>query len=681
MPDTLEKGCKWFFAPGVNYSIGPTDAAGQNFKGAWDSLVRECIQNSLDAVKDPNQPVIVKFDFKNMPIRSYTNFFELKTHIESCLTTFPDTAKAQYGQMLKLFDRIIGVGNNPMPYLQVSDYNTKGMAYDENNDSCNFSAFVRGLGVHGGDQTANGRGGSFGLGKSTFFKMSPIRTMIVSTYTSEGQYVFEGVSSLTTHNLNGEKLSHIGYYDNRNGNPVTDAEFIPARFVRKPDENGKTSSGTDIFIMGRKLEDGDMDIIKRQVLTHYWLSIYKGKLIVELAEANTIKEIIRKDKLQEMMEITFSSTIDNARNSINPRPYYDAVVNAEVSPICKHVKKKLLNLGDVELFLMKNKEAQKDRLTFFRLPCMIVMRRSTSQFNLRINNYGVYGVFVCSNNCGDRLLKHLENPAHDEWNEKNWTNSITNQIEPQAELVMDELREFLATEIETFCKTKGQNSLKMIGAGKYLYTIQDVVDNSDDDIESFGNGYIAGNNTSQEETGIRSSEFSDNYKCNTPDSLVGSRPGNITDKYGNAKVDSTDESNGQLHVKVQSPTNNRNKTNRKNKGGDTIKKASASDRSAEIVVPINFKVYASEEDGYIIHNICITTKQDVKSALIQLSSKGEDGRVDDELEIVNSFGSGLCKGMELHNVSLDNGNNMLKLQFSDNMKHSLYINVKSQNLI
>ena len=74
MSDTLEKGCKWFFAPRVNYNVGPTDAAGQNFRGAWDSLIRECIQNSLDAVKDSNQPVIVRLDFKNMPMRSYTNF-------------------------------------------------------------------------------------------------------------------------------------------------------------------------------------------------------------------------------------------------------------------------------------------------------------------------------------------------------------------------------------------------------------------------------------------------------------------------------------------------------------------------------------------------------------------------------------------------------------------------------
>ena len=44
-----EKGCEWYFAPGVNYNFGPTDAAGQNFEGSWESLIRECIQNSLDA--------------------------------------------------------------------------------------------------------------------------------------------------------------------------------------------------------------------------------------------------------------------------------------------------------------------------------------------------------------------------------------------------------------------------------------------------------------------------------------------------------------------------------------------------------------------------------------------------------------------------------------------------------
>lgn len=672
-----EKGCKWYFAPGVNYNVGPTDAAGQNFAGSWDSLIRETIQNSLDAVRDPSQPVVVRLSFRSMPMRNYMNFFGLRDHVKSCLDTFPDTARAKYGPMQEMFGHIMSEHNARMPYLQVSDYNTKGMAYDENNDSCNFSAFVRGLGVHGGDQNATGRGGAFGLGKSTIYTMSPIRTMMVSTYTSNGQYVFEGVASLTTHKMDDERYSHIGYYDNCDGHPITKAQYIPERFVRKADDGGVPRSGTDIFIMGRELEDGDLEDIKRQVLTHYWLSIYKGKLIVELAQTNELVDIINEVNLQEMMEATFNSMVDNARNSLNPRPYYEAVVNDKTAPGCKYITKELPQLGSVELYLMKNKDAQNDRLAFFRLPCMMVMRKSTSQLILRINNYGVYGAFVCLNDKGDKLLKQLENPAHNEWNEKNWRSPHNNRIEQKATQVMTELREFLASEIEEFCKTRGQASLKMIGAGKYLYTVQDVVENENDDVRRPEGGYVAGTNFVADETGSIATKSPEDMITNVPDVPVGLRPGNVTNLQGGATADSSDDKPNKLEVKVKTPTKKKNKTNKKNVDGDITKTATASDKPAAVIIPIEFKVYASKEAGRYVHNICISTEQDVESALVQFSAKREDGKIDKELEIVDSFGAGSCNGMELRNVVLKKGDNMLKVRFNDNMKHALNINVKS----
>ena len=202
------------------------------------------------------------------------------------------------------------------------------MAYDKEDDSCNFSAFVRGLGVHGGNVNANGRGGSFGLGKSTIYMMSPIRTMLISTTTENGQYVFEGVASLTTHNMDGERLSNIGYYDNQGGQPITEKEAIPNRFLRhKEDDGDGILSGTDIYVMGRTEDDGDIDDMIKSVLTHYWLSIYKGKLIVELINTKKDKITLDKGNLDKYMLEKFPSSVDNARSTLNPRPYYNCVVN------------------------------------------------------------------------------------------------------------------------------------------------------------------------------------------------------------------------------------------------------------------------------------------------------------------------------------------------------------------
>lgn len=332
-----EKECKWYFASGMNYSVGPTDAAGQNFKGSWDSLIRECIQNSLDAVLNKDKPVIIRLEFCRMPIKSYQNFFNLRQHIKACLNTFP-TAKEQYAPMLHYFEEIYSSSDAKISYLKISDFNTTGMSYERDDDSCNFSAFVRGIGVHGGDSKANGRGGSYGLGKSTIYMMSPIRTMLVSTFTDKGQYVFEGVASLTTHNMDGEKLSNIGYYDNQDGMPITYKDAIPDRFLRNEEDDGSILSGTDIYVMGRIEEDGDMDDIIKSVLTHYWLSIYKGKLIVELINTKKDKITLDKSNLNKNMLEKFPSGVDNAKKTLNPRPYYNCVVNvgSDSNSVCHY---------------------------------------------------------------------------------------------------------------------------------------------------------------------------------------------------------------------------------------------------------------------------------------------------------------------------------------------------------
>jgi hypothetical protein len=51
-----EKGCQWVFAPQEGgREDGPNDAMMQNFRSKpYNSLVRESLQNSLDAVNDLN---------------------------------------------------------------------------------------------------------------------------------------------------------------------------------------------------------------------------------------------------------------------------------------------------------------------------------------------------------------------------------------------------------------------------------------------------------------------------------------------------------------------------------------------------------------------------------------------------------------------------------------------------
>ena len=310
---------------------------------------------------------------------------------------------------------------------------------------------------------------------------------------------------------------------------------------------------------------------------------------------------------------------------------------------------------------------------------MMVMRKSSGQLRLGINSYGVYGAFVCVDKQGDHLLKNLENPAHDDWHEKHWRNPITNHIENMANAVMDELRSFLAEEIEEFCKVKGRESLKMLGAGKYLYTVQDLVENQDDDdVVSPDNGILAGSDYVDDETGVRGAEVDDDIETDTPTPPIGLRPGNVINTKGQAAPSKKTEKPGDITVMVTPPSKKRNKTKHKNHGGSKKLPGEDSDKQASTLVPVDFKIYASEEEGKIVHHVCLITEEEVEAALIHFTSNREDGKEDKELEIVDSYGAGAVDHMELHNVSLVKGNNMLKVCFNDNTKHAFVITVKHQ---
>ena len=74
----IELGCKWHFDPRGGQDQGPNDAKSIAFrKDSTAALVRESIQNSLDAVYDITKPVEVVFRFKKVT-KSLSEFFNLK---------------------------------------------------------------------------------------------------------------------------------------------------------------------------------------------------------------------------------------------------------------------------------------------------------------------------------------------------------------------------------------------------------------------------------------------------------------------------------------------------------------------------------------------------------------------------------------------------------------------------
>ena len=354
--NALECNCAWHFAKQQDASqdVGPNNAAAEHFTATpYPSLIRESIQNSLDVVLDKSQPLRMKFEFGKLRTNTFESFYKLRSHIEGVLLLYKDKARPQYEEMLSCFDLVYN-HQSVVEYIKVSDYNTKGMDYKPNDSP--FHAFVRAVGLTVKEEYSSG--GSFGFGKAAYFLMSPIHTVLVSTMTEDGKTFFEGAASLCTHlckDENGElvKYQHYGYYDNQNGKqPASKLEEIPNKFRRE-------EVGTDIYIMGvdgsNEKKNEAYDEMIKAALRHFWLAFMHGKLEVEIGDT-----LINSDTLDELMLSNFPDISDRIKSgeNYNPRPYYETVKNANTNKDYIQIDRQMPLLGNVSLFVWKNKDAR-----------------------------------------------------------------------------------------------------------------------------------------------------------------------------------------------------------------------------------------------------------------------------------------------------------------------------------
>lgn len=461
-----EKNCKWYFADQPNVQeVGPNNAMEQSFKNhPYAALVRESIQNSLDAVLDKSAPVQVVFSFKEMNGCDYPEFFGLKDHIKGCLDYYPnnDNAKAIYKPMMKFFAD--NTHHDCLGYIRVSDYNTKGMSYEKDKTDSPFYAFVRSAGVSAKDDTS--AGGSFGFGKAAYYLLSPISTIIVSTCTSSGDKFFEGASSLCTHTYKGKKKVAFGYYDDQDGKPISIEADIPAQFRR-------AEPGTDINILGFDMEyknEAVKEMIEA-VLRNFWLSILDGKLEVNVNDVVNITQ----NTIEGLMEEYFEGIEDNTRKAgyYNPRPYFNAVRFAQTSKNYLLFEKNLTLLGHVYFYVFKCKGAI-DKIAYMRAPQMLVYSQKHK------TNYGMYGVFYCNSEKGNDCLRNMENPAHNEWKVTNWRDG--KRQNPKARIVLREMDDFINDCLDKTFSLKDKIAIDIKGLEDFLY-IPTSFDEDDLDVE------------------------------------------------------------------------------------------------------------------------------------------------------------------------------------------------------
>ena len=658
-----EKECKWYFADQPNVQeVGPNNAMEQNFKRhPYASLVRESIQNSLDAVLDKSEPVRMEFSFKEMRGADYPNFFELREHIRGCIDYYSNNhnAKVIYEPMLRLFEN--NKLHDHLGYIRISDYNTKGMSYKEGDTNCNFYAFVRSAGVSSKDDKS--AGGSFGFGKAAYYLLSPISTIIVSTCTTNYDKFFEGSTSLCTHTYHGIKKVAFGYYDDQNGKPISDEAAIPAQFRR-------SDPGTDINILGfdMKYTDEAVKEMTEAVLRNFWMTIYNGKLEVKINDLINIT----KDNIADLMEEFFKETDDNTRKAgyYNPRPYFDAVRFVNTSKNYQFYEDTLPILGHVCFYVFKCKGAV-DKIAYMRAPLMLVYSQKNK------TNYGMYGVFICDDTTdgkGNDLLRNLENPAHNEWKTNNWR--VCGRTHRMGREVLRELNDFITECLKKTFSLKNKAAINIKGLEEFLY-IPSSFDDDEDHHEYEPQPEVL--------EGLPTGTVKDEGSSYTTD---------ITKDKDNPAISQRNNPPSTGHVLINQATKATNNTEggllsghgeatRKPKTKGIQKPGNASNTRAEdetgapglFATPINVpcRIFSQLENGNVYHYVVLHSDKDVGNVRLHFYAVGEEAS--EELKIAES-NTGNISGNVIRDVHLQEGRLRLKVRFTDNMKHAIKLSAE-----
>ncbi len=253
-----------------------------------DALVREAIQNSLDAsLPGEKVKVIIFFSSPSQyidPLRNEKYLKGLEKHLRA--------KKSGLAQKLDL--------NKPMNFLTIEDFGTRGLEgdirEDEDRESTgiknDFFYFWRNVGRAVEGTTARGR---WGLGKTVFQAVSRINSFFGLTIRkSDSRRLLMGQSVLKIHWCDGIRYAPYGYYgifDSDFCLPIERHEFIE-EFCKDFSVLRKIEPGLSIVIPFPE-EEITPDTVLRSVINQYFFPILGGDLSVVIVSGQS-KQILNE---------------------------------------------------------------------------------------------------------------------------------------------------------------------------------------------------------------------------------------------------------------------------------------------------------------------------------------------------------------------------------------------------
>ena len=439
---------KWTFPSANNTGTYGLRSYQEEFKdNPMFSLAKEICQNSLDAVDDESQPVVVEFNLSYLKKESFPKYDDFIDVLYSCKIFSKKTYKNT--DQLEFYNDAIGVmQNDEIPVLRISDFNTNGLTGSDNKDNSDWSNLVKAVGV---SDKGDGKGGSFGHGKFATFACSYLQTVFYSTCDIDGKEVSQGVARLSSfYNDSNDKTMGLGYFGDNNCEPMMETCNFDKTYKRDYDDHG-----TDIFIMG--FDTGILDWKEKiiaSVIETFYVAVLNKRLVFKfndvLIDADTIQSLVESEKYKEFL---------SPETLFNFYSYYDE----------KRIvfKGSIKNENDVIFYFHPVKDQEcPNRVAMVRMNGMKIF----DQDHLPQSPF-FGGTLLINNKKTDAYFRSLENPQHSGWSEARAKN------QQEAREIIKNLRKFLRDSINEYIQENTPVFIDVSGLSEYLPDDTDVTDN------------------------------------------------------------------------------------------------------------------------------------------------------------------------------------------------------------
>jgi len=278
-------------------------------------------------------------------------------------------------------------------------------------------------------------------------------------------------------------------------------------------------------------------------------------------------------------------------------------------------------------------------------------------------------VFICEGDKGNELLRLMENPAHNEWQKENYPKK-EGIIDPIARKAENELSKFVNDSLESLSKIKAGKKISFLGLEEYLSIPEDLLE-KDEEFEYEGNNtnIVSGSKsseTTEEETGLQTTFKDEPIKIKA--TVVSKQ-----EVSENTEIEPTE--NGEEKVTVGGENTTTGGNDNPTDSGDTAIAGNRADEEmpnpvrSKILISVKLRVLAQKTNGILEHILLVHTEKEIANAELELLV-GADNDREDGISIVSSD-TGIFEKNILKNVNLQQGKNIIKIKFADNVKHSV----------